>query len=80
MNLGAYTETGAGSINLNVNSQSYDFLESRLGLKVARPMPVSPGTLVPEVHFNWLHELNNPSLMNTATFTFPGSLRSQPQG
>jgi hypothetical protein len=23
---------------------------------------------VPEVHFNWLHELNNPTLTNTASF------------
>jgi uncharacterized protein with beta-barrel porin domain len=29
--------------------------------------------LVPEIHFNWLHELYNPSLMNTASFTFAGS-------
>ena len=68
VNLGAYTETGADSVNLNVNSQSYNFLESRLGVKVARPVPVTSGAFVPEVHFNWLHELNNPTLTNTAAF------------
>jgi uncharacterized protein with beta-barrel porin domain len=73
VNLGAYAETGAGSVDLSVNSQSYDFAESRLGVKLARPTPISAGVLVPEIHFNWLHELYNPSLMNTASFTFAGS-------
>jgi outer membrane autotransporter protein len=74
VNLGSYSESGAGSVNLNVNSQSYDFLESRLGVKVARPIVVNPGTIVPQVHFNWYYELANPTLANTAAFSAAGSL------
>jgi outer membrane autotransporter protein len=73
VNLDGYTETGAGSIDLNVNSQSYDFVESRLGVKVAHPFHTSAGALVPEAHFNWLHELANPAVANTAAFVVPGS-------
>jgi outer membrane autotransporter protein len=71
--LGGYTETGAGDINLRVQSQSYDFLESGLGVKVARPFEHQGARFVPEVHFNWLHALSNPALANVASFTAAGS-------
>jgi len=74
VNLDGYTETGAGDVDLKVNSQSYDFVQSGLGVKVARPFAYhDDGTVVPEVHFKWLHELYNPTLQNTATFTATGS-------
>ena len=77
MDLASYTETGAGDLDLRVKSQSYDFLESGLGVKVARPFAASlfssDGGYVPEVHFKWLRELLNPSLKNTAAFSAPGS-------
>jgi uncharacterized protein with beta-barrel porin domain len=57
-----------------VNSQSYDFVESRLGVKVAHPFAVNPGTIVPEAHFNWFYELANPTLANTAAFSVASSL------
>jgi len=72
--LDAYTETGAGDIDLNVNSQHYTFLESGLGIKVARPFSTGDGAYaLPEIHFKWLHELDNPTLENVAAFTVAGS-------
>ncbi len=73
MNLDGYTESGAGDINLHVNSQSYDFLESGLGVKVARAFHYRDRLYVPEAHFKWFHELNNPTMQNTAAFVAPGS-------
>jgi uncharacterized protein with beta-barrel porin domain len=77
VDLGSYNETGAGDVDLKVKSQSYDFLESGLGVKVARPFAASlfstDGGYVPEVHFKWLRELLNPTLKNTAAFSAPGS-------
>lgn len=74
VNLDGYTETGAGDVDLKVNAQGYDFVQSGLGVKVARPFAYhDDGTYVPEVHFKWLHELYNPTLQNTATFTATGS-------
>lgn len=73
LNMGSYTETGADSVDLNVHSQHYDFLESSLGLKLARPFVYREGTYVPEIHANWLHELSNPTSRNVATFSVAGS-------
>ncbi|MBF0489543.1 MAG: autotransporter domain-containing protein [Candidatus Omnitrophica bacterium] len=68
-----YTETGAGDINLRVKSKNYDFLESGLGVKVERPLSYKGGTLVPEVHTQWLHELFSPRMSQTASYTASGS-------
>jgi outer membrane autotransporter protein len=65
MTLGGYTETGAAPLNLTVSSQSYDFVESGLGGTAARPFRYAGGTLVPEVHLKWFHELANPRIRNT---------------
>ena len=73
VNLNGYTESGAGDVDLKIASQRYDFLESGLGVKVARPFVHGAGTYVPETHFKWLHEINNPTLKNSAAFTAPGS-------
>jgi outer membrane autotransporter protein len=73
MDIGGYGETGAGAIDLNVQSQHYDFLESGLGVKVADPFRYRDGTYVPEVHFKWFHEFVNPSVQDTAAFAVPGS-------
>ena len=72
--LNAYTETGAGDLNLKIASQNYDFLESGLGVSVASYYGISDGVDgLPEVHFKWLHELVNPTLENTATLTAAGA-------
>ena len=68
VNLSGYSETGADSIDLTVNAQHYDFLESTLGVTATRAYGYRNGTFVPEVHFKWLHELVNPSFENTAAF------------
>lgn len=69
-----YSETGAGDVDLQVKSQSYDFLESALGVKVARPFAYyNDVASVPEMHFKWYRELVNPPLVNTAAFTATGS-------
>jgi uncharacterized protein with beta-barrel porin domain len=75
VNLNAYTETGASELNLQVASQNYDFLESGLGVTVARYFGISDAIDgVPEGHFKWLHELVNPTLENTTAFVAAGSL------
>ncbi|MDB5380384.1 MAG: hypothetical protein JWO26_16 [Rhodospirillales bacterium] len=68
VNIGSYTETGAGDVSLRVDSQSYDFVEAVLGLRIARPFTHEGMRIVPEVHANWLRELNNPRLSNTSGF------------
>jgi outer membrane autotransporter protein len=73
LNISDYTETGAGDINLNVESQDYNFLESGLGVKVEREFSYRGRSFIPEIHFKWLHELLNPKLEQTAAFAVAGS-------
>jgi len=73
VNLNAYNETGAGDINLNVQSQSYNFLESGLGVKVGRDFSYRDNAYAPDIHVKWLHELSNPTLQQNAVFAAAGS-------
>ena len=73
LHLDGYTESGAGDIDLRVGSQGYDFLESGLGVRVARAYNSDDGKYVPELHSKWLHLLENPTLQNSAAFTLAGS-------
>jgi len=74
LNLDGYTETGAGDIDLQVAAQSYNFLESGLGVNVAHPFDLDDGRdILPEVHFKWLHEFLGENPLNTAVFTATGS-------
>jgi outer membrane autotransporter protein len=73
MHLSGYKESGAGDVNLKAKSQGYDFLESGLGVKVERYFTSRKITYVPEVHFNWFHELSNPFVSQTTHYTAPGS-------
>ncbi len=74
LNINGYNEAGAGDIDLNVASQSYDFLESGLGARVTHPFDSDGETYAPEIHATWFHELKNPALENTAAFAVAGSL------
>lgn len=73
VNLGSFRETGAGDLNLNIESRGYDFLESGLGVKVARPFTRGDMIFKPEVHARWLHQFANPTMTQTASFQVPGS-------
>jgi outer membrane autotransporter protein len=81
MHLNGYTEKNAGDVSLKVKSQSYDFLESGLGVKVERPFSDSHGRkYVPEMHFNWFHELSNPRPEQTARYMAAGSSQFKTEG
>jgi uncharacterized protein with beta-barrel porin domain len=71
--IGGYTEAGAGDVDLQVRSRTYDFVESTLGVKLARAYQTAHGAFVPEIHGKWLRELNNPRQFQTAAFVVPGS-------
>ena len=73
VNVDGYEERGAGDLSLRVQSRKYDFVESGLGLKVAKRFMVAGGAFEPEVHGRWLHELSNPNLSQTARFPVAGS-------
>jgi uncharacterized protein with beta-barrel porin domain len=63
-----YTETGAGDVNLRVDSQSYNFVQSSLGIKAERLIQSGNGTYAPEVHAKWLHDFSSTTMQQTTTF------------
>jgi outer membrane autotransporter protein len=71
--IGGYTEAGAADIDLRLQARKYDFVESTLGVKLARPYQTAHGAFVPEIHGKWLRELGNPKQGQTAAFVVPGS-------
>lgn len=66
--IGGFTETGADSLNLRVESQSINSLRSTLGGRVAYTWTVTETVLVvPELRVLWQHEyLNNSRNMSSA--------------
>jgi len=73
LDVNPYIESGDPGLNLSVRSQHYAFIESDLGLKVARDMRLAGGQMLrPEVHANWLHGMGASAMSNTAAFTSGG--------
>ncbi|MEI8348921.1 MAG: autotransporter domain-containing protein [Candidatus Omnitrophota bacterium] len=70
--LESYTEKDAGSLNLDVNSQNYDFLQSGLGAKFGYPLENKYGTFIPEFHPKWLYDFIGDNQQSSATFTGGG--------
>lgn len=66
-------DTRAGSIRLRGGNESYNFLESSLGAKVAYPVQYRGVNYITEAHAKWFHELTNPVVSNTAAFSVVGS-------
>ncbi len=72
LNLAGYTETGADALNLGVNRQHYNMLESGLGMKFERPFDTGNSTVIPEVHAKWLYDIINGTQATTSTFSGGG--------
>ncbi|MCH8998168.1 MAG: autotransporter domain-containing protein [Proteobacteria bacterium] len=72
LDLDGYTETGADSLNLNVDDRSFDRLRSSLGARMAYSVETGVGTFVPEVHAAWLYDLVADKQEVTSTYTGGG--------
>ena len=73
LTLGSYTETDAGDLNLMVNRQSYDILESGLGASISTREKYNWGNLTPEFHAKWLYDFINDNMEVTSAFTGGGA-------
>jgi outer membrane autotransporter protein len=63
----AFTESGAGSLDLAVNPGALDALFSRIGFAIAQPMTFGGGDLLPELRAAWLHNfLDNAGAFNAS--------------
>jgi len=70
---GSYTETNAGDLNLMVNRQSYNILESGLGGSISSQEKYDWGNVTPELHAKWLYDFINDDMTVTSAFTGGGA-------
>lgn len=62
-------EHGAGDLNLHVDAQKFNFLESTLGFYLSYVKQICNGAFVPEVHALWLHDFFGNSMDLDTTFS-----------
>lgn len=74
LNVDGFTETGANSINLIVDDQSYDFLQQGLGAKIVTEfVDGNQQKWTPSLHALWLYDYIGDQAASTATFTGGGA-------
>lgn len=74
LKIDGYREFGGHAVNLDVDAQSNDFLQSGLGVKFARDLAHTGAlTVRPELHANWLHSFRGTNLSQTVAFASGGS-------
>jgi outer membrane autotransporter protein len=72
LNIDDYTESGAGALSLSVDEQSYDMLQSGLGVKFEHPIEKQKSVIFPELHARWLYDFINDRQETTSTFSGGG--------
>jgi uncharacterized protein with beta-barrel porin domain len=68
-----YSETGAGSSNLNVNGQDYDILNTSFRGEFRRTYEMAMGSLTPEVMIGYNYEAFNNNIQNISSFSGGGA-------
>ncbi len=71
--LSSYTETGADSLNLSVNSQKYDSLQPGIGLRLSRAFENKSSIITPEFRFRYFYDAINDRQQTIATFAGGGT-------
>jgi len=65
----SYSETGAFGLNLAVDEQNFDSLQSLLGIQLSYVFSHSFGVLIPQFNVGWHHEFLNKSRAINARYT-----------
>lgn len=72
LSIDPYAETGAGTLNLRVDRQQYDFLELGLGARLDYTLRTERGSWTPEIHAKWLYDGVGDRIQNTSRFSAGG--------
>ena len=59
LNVGSFTESGAGALNLNVGSQSVYSLQTGIGARFAVDLKINQTKMVPQVYALYVHEFGD---------------------
>jgi autotransporter-associated beta strand repeat/autotransporter-associated beta strand repeat/autotransporter-associated beta strand repeat/autotransporter-associated beta strand repeat len=73
LHLQSYTETEAGALNLSINGQDYDILQSGVGASVNTEIESKWCTFIPEIHGKWLYDFLGDAVVSTSTFNGGGA-------
>ena len=65
----SYSEQGAFGLNLDVNKQNFESLQSSLGGQISYAFSQSFGVITPQASFSWQHEFMNDSRNITARYS-----------
>ena len=80
----SYTESGAGALNLSVDRQGFNSIQTDVGAKVSMTFDTNIGKVTPEVSASWLRDLTRGRLLTTGSLAGAGfsseSGRSLPNG
>ncbi len=69
MNFGSYAMAGGSGPTANINSQSVDLQQGKIGVRLAYPIQGDEGwKFTPEVHLNYVHNFNTTGVTTTGTF------------
>ena len=74
----SYTETGALGLNLAVDEQNFDSLQTLLGVQLAYAFSHSYGVFIPQFNVGWHHEILNDSRAINARYIAADDLSSNP--
>ena len=69
----AYTENGAGALNLQVNSQTTTRIKSSIGAKFLAGWSIGSTDIKPEAHAFWVHDFSSRNISTTAGFEGGGA-------
>jgi len=72
LDLSNYAETGAGSLDLGVDKQTYDLLESGVGASISTEKIYYWGVFTPEFHAKWLYDYINDPVTIMSSFAGGG--------
>jgi outer membrane autotransporter protein len=71
--LDGYSETGAGALNLKVDSQDYHSLHLGAGFRIRRAFETKTTIFTPELRLRYFYDLLNECFETTATFSGGGT-------
>jgi outer membrane autotransporter protein len=71
--VGGFTETGAGSLNLNVDAQSAESLQGGIGFRLSLPLKTGKINVLPQIAAFYQHEFANGSRVLDARLVQAGS-------
>ncbi len=75
-----FTESGAGALDLNVNSQSADSLQTGVGMRLSRPFQSGTILILPQIYAFYQHEFANNSRGLDARLAQAGRYLCLPDG